>query len=264
MNRIDQQLAPLKESGKKALITFLTVGDPDIKTSIEAIKTMENEGVDLIELGVPFSDPAADGVTIQEADERALAKGTDIHVVFDMVSRVRAEGVKTPLVFLLYYNVVLQYGLDAFFKKCAETGIDGLIIPDLPYEECDEIAEYVEKYNIYQIHLVSPTSKDRVEKIAKNAKGFLYCVSSLGVTGEKSSFNTDFAEFFDTINKHCTVPAYVGFGISNGAQVKELSSYCDGAIVGSAIVKAIASGNTLDERMANLTSKLRDLKSGTE
>lgn len=264
MNRIDQQLAPLKKSGKKALITFLTVGDPDIETSIEAIKTMEREGVDLIELGVPFSDPAADGVTIQEADERALAGGTDIHVVFDMVERIRKEGVTKPLCFLLYYNVVLQYGLNAFFKKCVEVGIDGLIIPDLPYEESDEIADYIEKYNVYQIHLVSPTSKNRVEKIAKSAKGFLYCVSSLGVTGEKSSFRTDFEEFFGTVNKYCTVPACVGFGISNGEQVRELSSYCDGAIVGSAIVKAIASGSTLAERMENLTEKLRDLKSGIE
>ncbi|MGN1116476.1 MAG: tryptophan synthase subunit alpha [Candidatus Ornithomonoglobus sp.] len=263
MNRIDEHFAALKESGRKALITFLTVGDPDIETSKEAIRTMEREGVDLIELGVPFSDPSADGVTIQEADERALAGGTDIHVVFDMVKDIRKE-IKVPMVFLLYYNVVLQYGLDAFFKKCAEVGIDGLIIPDLPYEESDEIAEYVEKYNVYQIFLVSPTSRDRVEKIAKAAKGFLYCVSSLGVTGEKSSFETNFGEFFGIVNKHAACPACVGFGISNGGQVRELSSYCDGAIVGSAIVKAIASGSTLEERMANLTAKLKDLKSGIE
>lgn len=263
MNRIDEHFEKLKKNGKKALITFLTVGDPDIETSKEAIKTMEREGVDLIELGVPFSDPSADGTTIQEADERALANGTDIHVVFDLVKDVRKD-VEVPMVFLLYYNVVLQYGLEEFFAKCAETGIDGLIIPDLPYEESDEIEEYVEKYNVYQIFLVSPTSHDRVEKIAKNAKGFLYCVSSLGVTGEKSSFQTDFDEFFNTVNKYCNVPACVGFGISNGEQVKKLSSYCDGAIVGSAIVKAIASGNTLEERISNLKNKIADLKSGIE
>lgn len=263
MNRIDEHFASLRESGKKALITFLTVGDPDIETSKEAIRTMEREGVDLIELGVPFSDPSADGVTIQEADERAIAAGTDIHVVFDMVADIRRD-IEVPMVFLLYYNVVLQYGLDAFFKKCAEVGIDGLIIPDLPYEESDEIAEYVDKYGVYQIFLVSPTSRDRVEKIAKAAKGFLYCVSSLGVTGEKSSFETNFGEFFGIVNKHSTCPACVGFGISTGEQVRELSSYCDGAIVGSAIVKAIASGNTLEERMTNLTAKLKDLKSGIE
>lgn len=263
MNRIDEHFAALKESGKKALITFLTVGDPDTDTSKEAIRTMQREGVDLIELGVPFSDPSADGVTIQEADERALANGTDINVVFDLVADIRKD-VTLPMVFLLYYNVVLQYGLDAFFKKCAETGIDGLIIPDLPYEESDEIAEYVEKYNVYQIFLVSPTSRQRVEKIAKNAKGFLYCVSSLGVTGEKSDFQTNFTEFFDIVNRYSTVPACVGFGISNGKQVRELSSYCDGAIVGSAIVKAIGADGTREERMARLIEKLRDLKSGIE
>lgn len=263
MNRIDEHFAALKETGRKALITFLTVGDPDIETSKEAIRTMEREGVDLIEIGVPFSDPSADGVTIQEADERALACGTDIHVIFDMVEEIRSE-IKLPMVFLLYYNVVLQYGLGAFFKKCAEVGIDGLIIPDLPYEESDEIAEYVEKYGVYQIFLVSPTSRDRVEKIAAAAKGFLYCVSSLGVTGEKSSFRTDFGEFFGIVNKYAACPACVGFGISNGEQVRELSSYCDGAIVGSAIVKAIASGDTLEQRMSNLTAKLKDLKSGIE
>lgn len=261
MNRIDKHFAELKKNDKKALITFLTVGDPDIETSKEAIKTMDREGVDLIELGVPFSDPSADGTTIQEADARAIANGTDIHTVFDMVADIRKD-VSCPMVFLLYYNVMLQYGLDAFFKKCAETGIDGLIIPDLPYEESDEIAEYVEKYGVYQIFLVSPASKNRVEQIAKAAKGFLYCVSSLGVTGEKSSFRTNFKEFFSDINKYASCPACIGFGISNGAQVKELSAYCDGAIVGSAIVRAIASGSTLDERMANLTAKIKDLKSG--
>lgn len=263
MNRIDERLGAVKAAGKKALITFLTVGDPDIETSMAAVKTMDAEGVDLIELGVPFSDPSADGTTIQEADERALACGTDINVVFDMVRDVRGE-IKAPIVFLLYYNVMLQYGLDDFFKKCVETGVDGLIIPDLPYEESDEIAEYVEKYNVYQIFLVSPTSRGRVEKIAKAAKGFLYCVSSLGVTGEKSSFDTNFGEFFGIVNKYATCPACVGFGISNGEQVRELSSYCDGAIVGSAIVRAIAAGNTLEERMASLTDKLRDLKSGID
>ena len=263
MNRIDEKFAQLKKEEKKALITFLTVGDPDISVSEKAIKLMESEGVDVIELGVPFSDPAADGVVIQEADARAIAGGTDIHKVFEMVERIRSD-VKIPLVFLLYYNVVLQYGLEDFFKKCAETGVDGLIIPDLPYEESDEIADYVEKYNVYQILMVAPTSHGRIEKIAKAAKGFLYCVSSLGVTGEKTKFNTDFKKFFDTIRSYSDIPACVGFGISNGEQVRKLSSYCDGAIVGSAVVKAIASGGTTEERLAKLKEKIEDLKSGIE
>lgn len=263
MNRIDEHLQKVKAEGRKALVTFLTVGDPDIEVSKQAIRTMQAEGVDLIELGVPFSDPAADGVTIQAADERALANGTDIFKVFDMVKVIRDE-IKIPMVYLLYYNVMVQYGVEEFFKKCAEVGVDGLIIPDLPYEERGDVEEYVDKYGVYQIFLVSPTSKDRVKKIAEGAKGFLYCVSSLGVTGEKSSFHTNFDEFFGLVMKYAKVPAFVGFGISNGEQVRDLSKYCDGAIVGSAIVRAIATGNTTEERMANLTKKLRDLKSGIE
>ena len=263
MNRIDERFSELKRAGRKALITFLTVGDPNEEVSARAIKTMEEEGVDLVELGVPFSDPAADGVIIQEADERAIKNGTDIHTVFDMVSKIRDE-VKVPLVFLLYYNVMYSYGLEAFFKKCAEAGIDGLVIPDLPYEESGEIAEYAEKYNVYQIFLVSPTSHERIEKIASDAKGFLYCVSSLGVTGEKAEFKTNFEKFFAEIRKYSAVPACVGFGISNGEQVRELSSYCDGAIVGSAVVKAIAAEGTADERLERPRENLRDLRSGVE
>ena len=261
MNRIDEHLGAVKAQGKKALITFLTAGDPDIEFTKKAVKIMQEEGVDLIEIGVPFSDPAADGPVIQAADMRALEQGTDIFKVFEMVSEIRAE-ITVPMVFLLYYNVIVQYGADKFFEKCAEVGIDGLIIPDLPFEESGEVAEYVEKYGVYQINLVSPTSRDRIEKIAKNSKGFLYCVSSLGVTGEKSSFSTDFDEFFSIINKHSVVPACVGFGISNGEQVRKLAAYCDGAIVGSAIVKAIASGESDDKREAALREKLKDLKSG--
>lgn len=263
MNRIDEHFNKLREHEKKALITFLTVGDPDIRVSEKAIYAMQEEGADLIELGVPFSDPAADGTAIQEADARAIEGGTDIFRVFKLVEKIRGD-IKIPMVFLLYYNVMYQYGIEEFFKRCQSAGVDGLIIPDLPYEEGGEIAEYTEKYGVYQINLVSPASRGRVERIAKNSKGFLYCISSLGVTGEKSSFQTNFDEFFSLIKQHAKIPACVGFGISNGKQVKELSSYCDGAIVGSAIVRAIASGTTDEERIHNLRKKLRDLKSGLE
>ncbi|MDD6484403.1 MAG: tryptophan synthase subunit alpha [Clostridiales bacterium] len=260
MNRIDEHFSGLD---KKALITFLTVGDPDIETSRQAILTMQEEGADLIELGVPFSDPSADGPVIQAADKRAIDGGTDIFKVFELVEDIRDQ-VKIPMVFLLYYNIIVQYGAQEFFERCAKAGVDGLIIPDLPYEESDEIAEYTQKYGVYQINLVSPTSHDRIKKIAQNSKGFLYCVSSLGVTGEKSSFETNFGEFFADIKRYAKIPACVDFGISTGEQVRELSAYCDGAIVGSAIVKAIASGKTLDERMDNLRAKLRELRSGIE
>lgn len=261
MNRIDEKFQQLKKENKKALITFLTIGDPNIEVSEQAIFTMQDEGVDLIELGIPFSDPAADGPVIQRADERALEQGTDIFKVFEMVKRIRNK-VKIPLVFLLYYNVMYQYGLEKFFKSCKETGIDGLVIPDLPSEENDEIKEYTEKYGVYQINLVSPTSKDRIKNIAESSKGFLYCISSLGVTGEKNSFATDFSEFVGTIKKYTDIPACVGFGVSNGKQVKELTQYFDGAIVGSAVVKAIATGDSVEERMNNLKEKIRDLKTG--
>ena len=247
MNRIDERFAKVKADGRKALITFLTVGDPNLEVSEKAIYTMQEEGVDLIELGVPFSDPAAQGV--------------DIFKVFELVRKIR-KNVEVPMVFLLYYNVMVQYGIEKFFKRCQETGVDGLIIPDLPYEESDEIKEYTEKYGVYQISLVSPTSKDRIKNIAKDAKGFLYCISSLGVTGEKSSFVTNFDEFVGTIKKYTDVPACVGFGVSNGRQVKELTKYFDGAIVGSAIVKSIATGESVEERINNLREKIKDLKSG--
>lgn len=261
MNRIDERFNKLKKENKKALITFLTVGDPDMETSEKAIFTMQEEGVDLIELGVPFSDPSADGPTIQRADERALENGVDIFSIFSLVEKIRNK-IEIPMVFLLYYNVIVQYGVEKFFERCKETGVDGLIIPDLPYEECDEIKEYTEKYGVYQINLVSPTSRDRVRNIAADAKGFLYCISSLGVTGEKTAFNTNFEEFVGIIKKYAAVPACVGFGVSNGRQVRELMQYFDGAIVGSAIVKAIASGNTTEERLSKLRDKINDLKSG--
>lgn len=261
MNRIDERFNKLKIENKKALITFLTVGDPNTDITEKAILTMQEEGVDLIELGVPFSDPAADGPTIQRADERALAAGTDIFSVFELVEKIR-DKVEIPLVFLLYYNIMVQYGLESFFRRCESAGVDGLIIPDLPYEESDEISEYTEKYGVYQINLVSPTSRDRIERIARGSKGFLYCVSSLGVTGEKTSFDTDFETFVGTIKKYSDIPACVGFGISNGKQVSKLTRYFDGVIVGSAIVKAIAGGDTEQERMNNLKEKLSDLKLG--
>lgn len=261
MNRIDERFNKLKQENKKALITFITVGDPNMEVSEKVVLAMQEEGVDLIELGVPFSDPSADGPTIQRADERALAGGTDIFKVFEFVEKIR-DKVSVPLVFLLYYNVVVQYGAEKFFMRCRSAGVDGLIIPDLPYEESDEISEYTEKYGVHQINLVSPVSRDRIENIAKNSKGFLYCVSSLGVTGEKTAFSTDFEEFVGTIKKHSDIPACVGFGISNGEHVRELTRYFDGVIVGSAIVRAIDEGNTDEERIDNLKNKIRDLKSG--
>lgn len=259
MNRIDKKFQEL--AGRKALITFVTVGDPSLEMSEKIVVEMQADGVDLIELGVPFSDPAADGPVIQQADMRALEQGIDIFKVFDFVKKIR-DKVEVPLVFLLYYNVVLQYGVDDFFQMCAQSGIDGVIIPDLPYEESGEIAEATEKYGVYQILLVAPTSQERMKAIAQHAKGFLYCVSSLGVTGMKDSFDTNFSQFFSEIKQYTDVPCCVGFGISGKEQVKMLKQYADGVIVGSAIVDAIARGNTESEKLENLKEKVKELKEG--
>jgi len=262
LNRIDEKFKTLREQNKKALVTFITAGDPDFNLSEKFIIEMEKDGADLIELGVPFSDPSADGPVIQEANIRAMKNGADIYTIFDFTKKIRSK-VSIPLVYLIYYNVIFQYGVEKFFGKCAEVGIDGVVIPDLPVDECDEVKEFTNKYNIYQIHLVSPTSSEkRVKMIAEDAKGFLYCISSLGVTGEKKEFGTDFEKFFNRIRKYTDIPCCVGFGISNGKQVSMLKNYCDGVIIGSSIVKACASGSNESEKISSLKSKMDDLSGG--
>ncbi|MGN0692332.1 MAG: tryptophan synthase subunit alpha [Oscillospiraceae bacterium] len=238
MNRIDKCFEDLKKQGKKALITFVTAGDPDLETTEKLVLEMFDKGADIIELGIPFSDPIAEGVTIQRASLRSLNNGTNLTKVFDTVKRIR-EKTDKPLLFMMYLNTIYVYGTERFFNECKEYGIDGVIIPDMPFEERDEVLEYSEKSGVVNINLVAPTSHGRIKEIASNSKGFLYCVSSTGVTGTRSSFSTDFDEFFGTINKYATCPCAVGFGISNPEQAKKMSSYCDGVIVGSAVVKLI-------------------------
>ena len=222
MNRIDSMFAELKKQNKKALITFITAGDPDFDTTEQLILEMERQGANLIELGVPFSDPIAEGPIIQEASLRSLQGGTTLEGIFELVKKLRTK-TEIPLVFMMYINTIYRFGVERFFSLCQETGIDAVIVPDLPFEE----------------HLVAPTSKDRIAAIAANSKGFLYCVSSTGVTGVRNTFQTDFDSFFDTIKQHASIPYCVGFGISSPEQVKQMKTYCDGVIVGSAIVKMI-------------------------
>jgi len=223
----------------KAFITFLTAGDPDLQTSEELVFEMEKNGADIVELGIPFSDPIAEGPVIQEADLRALESGTTPDKIFDMVKRIRAKS-QIPLVFLTYVNPVLKYGYDAFFAKCKETGIDGIIIPDLPYEERAEIYEFSSKHGIDLVPLVAPTSEDRIKKIAASAEGYLYVVSSLGVTGIRSEIKTDLASIINVAKETAKVPLAVGFGINTPEQAAKISKIADGIIVGSAIVKIIA------------------------
>lgn len=259
MGRIEDKFNELKKAGRKALITFITAGDPDIGTTVRLVKEMEDRGADIIELGIPYSDPIAEGPVIQAANERALSRALKIKDVMTAVRTMR-ETVKVPLLYLLYYNSILKYGPDRFFRECSEAGVDGLIIPDLPYEEKDELEEFTAKYGIVMITLVSPVSNERIERIARDAKGFLYCVSSLGVTGVRQSFATDFREFFSIIDRATGIPKAIGFGISTPEHILALKGYCDGLIVGSAMVRQVEAGKTPDEAVENVgryTAELR-------
>ena len=223
----------------KAFIPFVTGGDPSLDVTEQLIYAMTEAGADLIEIGVPFSDPVAEGVVIQDANERALAAGCTTDKLFDLVAKVR-KTVEIPIVFLTYVNPIYTYGKEAFLKKCRECGLDGLIVPDLPYEEKGEILPECEKYGVDLISLVAPTSHERVKLIAREAQGFLYCVSSLGVTGVRSEIRTDIGEMVSLAKSVSGVPCAVGFGISTPEQAKKMAEVSDGAIVGSAILKIVA------------------------
>jgi tryptophan synthase alpha chain len=224
---------------KKAFIGFVTGGDPTIAKTKEFIMEMVRAGADLIEIGIPFSDPIAEGSVIQEANLRALANGTTTDKLFEMVAELRKE-TDVPMVFLTYLNPVYKYGYERFSKRCQEAGIDGLIIPDLPYEEKQELAVTAQAYDVDLISLIAPTSQERIQKIAKDASGFLYVVSSMGVTGVRNEITTDLKDIIEMIRKVTDIPAAIGFGINTPVQAKEMAKTADGAIVGSAIVKIIA------------------------
>lgn len=234
MNRIQQAF----DHGK-AFIPFITGGDPNLETTKRLIIAMEKAGADLIEIGLPFSDPIAEGIVIQEANERALAAGCTTDRLFDMVKEVR-KTVKVPLVFLSYINPIFTYGKEKFMGRCVECGIDGLIVPDLPYEEKCEIREICDQYHVELVSMIAPTSKARIRMIAKEAKGFIYVVSSLGVTGVRSEIKTNIAEMTDMIREVTDTPCAIGFGISKPEQAAKMAAVSDGAIVGSAIVRMVA------------------------
>jgi len=223
----------------KAFIAFLTAGDPNLETTEKLVLEMERAGADIVELGIPFSDPIAEGPVIQEANLRALASGTTVAGIFEMVKRLREKS-QIPLIFLTYVNPVLKYGYNSFFAKCKEAGLDGIIIPDLPFEERAEVHEFSAKHGIDLVSLVAPTSEDRIKKISAEAEGYLYVVSSLGVTGIRSEIKTDLKSIIDAAKETVKVPIAVGFGINTPEQAKNISKTADGIIVGSAIVKIIA------------------------
>ena len=224
---------------KKGLVAFITGGDPSLSITEELIYAIEKAGADLIEIGIPFSDPIAEGEVIQEANERALAAGCTTHKLFDLVERVR-KTVKVPLAFMTYLNPIFTYGKEKFMKRCEEVGIDGVIVPDLPFEEKDELEEVCLTHHIDLISLVAPTSKNRIRLIAKEAKGFLYCVSSLGVTGVRSEITTDIKGMVALAKELTDIPCLIGFGISTPETAAAMAMDSDGVIVGSAIVKLIA------------------------
>ena len=222
----------------KAFIAFITCGDPDLETTAACVRAAVENGADLIELGIPFSDPTAEGPVIQGANIRALNGGVTTDKIFDFVRELRKD-VKIPMVFMTYANVVFSYGSDKFISACKEIGIDGLILPDLPFEEKEEFLPHCRKYGVDLISLIAPTSNDRIAMIAKEAEGFLYIVSSLGVTGTRSEITTDLTSIVDIVRQNTDIPCAIGFGISTPEQAKKMSDISDGAIVGSAIIKII-------------------------
>lgn len=243
---------------KKAFIPFVTGGDPTLAVTEKLLEAMQEAGADLIEIGIPFSDPVAEGIVIQEANERALTAGCTTDKLFAMIKQARKK-VTVPMVFLTYVNPIYTYGKEKFMKKCVECEMDGIIVPDLPYEEKEELSGVCETYGVDLISLVAPTSHDRVKMIAKEAKGFIYCVSSLGVTGMRSEIHTNIAEITGMIKEVTDTPCAVGFGISTPEQAAAMANVSDGAIVGSAIVKIVAEqGENCIPAVADYVKKMKD------
>lgn len=222
----------------KAFIPFITCGDPDLETTAKVVRAAVENGADLIELGIPFSDPTAEGPVIQSANLRALRGGITTDKVFDLVKELRRD-VTVPMVFMTYANVVFSYGAERFMKNCQAVGIDGIILPDLPFEEKEEFQPVCDMYGVDLISLIAPTSENRIAMIAKEAQGFLYLVSSLGVTGTRSEIKTDLAAIVEVVRQNTTVPCAIGFGISRPDQAQKMAAISDGAIVGSAIIKIL-------------------------
>ena len=222
----------------KAFIPFITCGDPDLETTAAVVRAAAENGADLIELGIPFSDPTAEGPVIQGANIRALQAGTTTDKVFDLVRELRKD-VTVPMVFMTYANVVFSYGAEKFISTCGEIGIDGLILPDLPFEEKEEFLPLCQQYGVDLISLIAPTSENRIAMIAREAEGFIYLVSSLGVTGMRSEIKTDLSAIVAVIRENTTVPCAIGFGISTPEQAEKMAAVSDGAIVGSAIIRLL-------------------------
>lgn len=242
----------------KAFIPFITAGDPGIAQTEEFILTMERAGADLIEIGIPFSDPIAEGVVIQEADLRSLEAGTTTDDVFRMVADLRKK-TDMPLVFMTYLNIVFYYGYERFFANCEKVGISGIIIPDMPYEEKGECVEIAAGHGVDVVSMIAPTSEERIRMIASDARGFLYVVSSMGVTGVRSEITTDLPTMLRHVREASDIPAAIGFGINTPEQAKKMSEIADGVIVGSAIVRIVAQyGSDAGPHIYEYVKKMKD------
>lgn len=245
------------ENGK-AFIAFITCGDPDLETTAAAVRAAAQGGADLIELGIPFSDPTAEGPVIQGANLRALKNGITTDKIFEFVAELRRD-VKIPIVFMTYANVVFSYGTERFISSCSNVGIDGIILPDLPFEEKDEFLPTCRRFGVDLISLIAPTSENRVAMIAKEADGFLYIVSSLGVTGTRSEIKTDLSDIVSVIRQNTSIPCAIGFGISTPEQARKMADIADGAIVGSAIVKLLEKyGKEAPEHIREYVKSMKD------
>ncbi len=248
MNRIEEKLDQLKEREEKAFLTYITAGLPDMDRCAELVKALERAGLDILELGVPFSDPVADGPVIQDASYRSIQKGTTLRSTFELVRRVRGEGVRMPIVFMMYYNPIVRYGVEAFVETCAEVGVDGLIVPDLPLEEQDTLrAALAGREETILIELVAPVSADRIPQILDGARGFVYCVSAMGVTGQSGQYHREILSYLAEVKRQSPIPVMMGFGITSPKDVAPMRDLIDGAIVGSHFINLMEStGYNLD------------------
>lgn len=259
MNRIDRTFDLLKKKNEKAMISFITAGDPDLDTTVDLVLAMEQAGADIIELGIPYSDPLADGVIIQESSARALKNGVKIIKIMNTVKEIRRKS-SVPLIYLVYYNSVFKYGKEKFIRECRDAGVDGIIIPDLPIEERKDVIDTADKYGVYLIPLIAPTSRERIKNITYNGKGFVYCVSTNGVTGIRQEISTDIEKYMDIVSQYTDMPKALGFGISNAEMAKKFKPYCDAVIVGSAIVKKIAEAGNKEELIENVKKLVSQIK----
>jgi tryptophan synthase alpha chain len=257
-NRVRKKFKELAANNQKGLITYVTVGDPDLETTIQLVETMEKAGADLLELGIPFSDPVADGPSIQRASYRALTKGIRVATIIQAAARIRAR-VENPLIFMTYYNPVFQYGLEKFTQDAVRAGIDGLIIPDLPSEEAEPLLQITDQSGLELIPLVAPTTtRQRLKNIGTCARGFVYCVSVTGVTGARERIDTDLAQFTGRVRKYIDLPIAIGFGLAGPQQAAAVAPFCDAVVIGSAIVNIVAEqGPAANPAVARLVCEIK-------